>query len=376
MRFIINSQLLLENLQSISSLLVENKALPILDKCLFKIVGNTLTLVASDSESVAVVDIPLDDVSGEGAIAVPAKPLMEALKTIPAIPIVFDIELPTSGISFSAGNGNFKLVGEPAEMYPEIPQMSTGEVAVNIPSDVLVRAISKTIFATGNDPLRAAMCGVFFDLRQDCATFVATDAYKLVRYRRMDVKAARDVAFSVPKKALVLLKSILSVRKETFDVALDATEKNVFFSFGNVHISCRLIDGKYPNYEAVIPKDNPNKLYISRQLFLSCIKRVCVFASKAMPQARLSMNSSTELLVSAEDVDNASAAKERLTCQYDGDAMEIGFNARFYLEMLSNVETEDVCLEMSVPSRAGLLLPVGNENEDEDILMLVMPVML
>lgn len=376
MRFIINSQLLLENLQSLSSLLVENKALPILDKCLFKVVGNTLTLIAYDSETVAVVDINLDDVTGEGAIAVPAKPLMEALKTIPDIPMVFEIDLSVSGISFSAGNGNFKLVGESADMYPEIPQMSTDEEVANIASDVLVRAISKTIFATGNDQFRPAMCGVFFDFKPDSLTFVATDAYKLVRYRRTDFTASREVSFSVPKKALMLLKTMLSVRKDKMDVSVDANDKNVFFSFENVHISCRLIDGKYPNYEAVIPQDNPNKLFISRQSFLNCIRRVCVFASKAIPKARLSMSGASEIMVSAEDVDNATAAKDRLTCQYEGQPMEIGFNAKFYLEMLSNVETEDVCLEMSVPSRAALLLPVGNENDNEDILMLVMPVML
>lgn len=376
MRFIINSQLLLENLQSLSSLLVENKALPILDKCLFKVVGNTLTLIAYDSETVAVVDINLDDVTGEGSIAVPAKPLMEALKTIPDIPMVFEIDLAVSGISFSAGNGNFKLVGESADMYPEIPQMSTDEEVANIASDVLVRAISKTIFATGNDQFRPAMCGVFFDFKPDSLTFVATDAYKLVRYRRTDFTASREVSFSVPKKALMLLKTMLSVRKDKLAVSVDANDKNVFFSFENVHISCRLIDGKYPNYEAVIPQDNPNKLFIPRQSFLNCIRRVCVFASKAIPKARLSMSGASEIMVSAEDVDNATAAKDRLTCQYEGQPMEIGFNAKFYLEMLSNVETEDVCLEMSVPSRAALLLPVGNENNNEDILMLVMPVML
>lgn len=376
MRFIINSQLLLDNLQSVGSLLVENKALPILEKCLFKISGNTLTLVASDSESVAVVEIGLEEVNGEGSLAVPAKPLMEALKTIPNIPLIFDIDIATSGISFSAGNGQFHLVGESAETYPEIPSMREGEETARIESDVLVRAIGKTVFATGNDPLRPAMCGVFFEMKTDGMTFVATDAHKLVRYRRTDVKALREVSFSVPKKALLLLKNVLSMRKEPIEVAMDATDKNVFFRFGNVHISCRLIDGKYPNYEAVIPRDNPNKLLISRQSFLNCIKRVCIFSSKAMPQARLSMAGSTELVVSAEDVDNASAAKERLACQYEGEPMEIGFNAKFFLEMLTNVETDDVCLEMSMPSRAGLVLPAGSENQAEDILMLVMPVML
>lgn len=376
MRFIINSQLLLENLQSIGSLLVENKALPILEKCLFKIEGNTLTLVASDSESVAVVAIPLEEVSGEGSIAMPARQLMDALKTVPDIPLVFDIDLETSGIDFSAGTGQFRMAGEPADTYPEIPEMESQGLTARIPSDVLVRAINKTAFSTGNDQFRAAMCGVLFEMKEDGVTFVATDAHKLVRYRRTDIVPLKTASFVVPKKALLLLKNMFSLRKEAVEVDLDATEKNLLLRYDNVRISCRLIDGRYPNYEAVIPKDNPNKLTISRLAFLNCIRRVCIFASRAMPQARLSLSSSSELLVSAEDVESSSAGKERLVCQYDGEPMEIGFNAKYFLEMLNNVETEDVCIEMSQPSRAGLVLPVDNPEKNEDILMLVMPVMM
>lgn len=376
MRFIINSQLLLENLQSISSLLTENKALPILEKCLFRLENSKLTMVASDSESVAVVDIPLDEANGEGAIAVPARQLMDTVKTIADMPIVFDIDLNTSSIDFSAGTGQFKLVGEPAETYPEIPQMDSGDVSLKIQSDILTRAISKTIFATGNDQLRPAMCGVFFEMKPDGVTFVATDAHKLVRYRRSDVFPVKERSFVVPKKALMLLKNMLSLHKDPVEVNMDANEKNVFFSFGNVHVSCRLIDGRYPNYEAVIPKDNPNKLAIERAPFLGCIRRACIFSSKAMPQIRLSLSAATEMVVLAEDIDSSSAAKERLACQYEGEPMEIGFNARYFLEMLNNVETNDICLEMSSPSRAGIILPVSENAEGEDLLMLVMPVML
>ena len=213
-------------------------------------------------------------------------------------------------------------------------------------------------------------------MKEDGLTFVATDAHKLVRYRRTDIVPLKTASFVVPKKALLLLKNMFSLRKEAVEVELDATEKNLLLRYDNVRISCRLIDGRYPNYEAVIPKDNPNKLTISRLAFLNCIRRVCIFASRAMPQARLSLSSSSELLVSAEDVESSSAGKERLVCQYDGEPMEIGFNAKYFLEMLNNVETEDVCIEMSQPSRAGLVLPVDNPEKSEDILMLVMPVMM
>lgn len=376
MRFIVNSQLLLENLQSVSGLLVENKALPILEKCLFRVHGNTLTLVASDSESIAVVDIALEEVTGEGSVAVPARNLIDTLKTMPNIPLIFNVDTATSGIEISGGTGQYKLTGESADTYPEIPQMGEGNTLVGVPSDVLVRAISRTIFATGNDQLRATMCGVLFEMKPDGMTFVATDAHKLVRFRRSDLRAAKETSFVVPKKALMLLKSILSVHKEPVQVDMEANEKNVFFRFGNVRISCRLVDGRYPNYQAVIPTENPNKLTVSRNPFLTCVKRICIFASKAMPQARLSMSGGGEVLVSAEDVENAQAAKERLACRYEGEPMEIGFNARYFLEMLSNLETEDVCLEMSQPNRAGLIVPVGEGDPNEDILMLVMPVML
>lgn len=376
MRFIVNSQLLLENLQSVSGLLVENKALPILEKCLFRVSGNTLTLVASDSESIAVVDIALEEVSGEGSVAVPARSLLDTLKTMPDIPLIFNVDESTSGIEISGGTGQYKLTGESADTYPEIPQMGGDTALASISSDILVRAISKTVFATGNDQLRATMCGVLFEMKPDGMTFVATDAHKLVRYRRSDVKTPAETSFVVPKKALMLLKGILSMHKEAVEVRLEANEKNVFFQFENVHISCRLVDGRYPNYQAVIPTENPNKLTVARQSFLTCVKRICIFASKAMPQARLSMSGGNEVLVSAEDVENSNAAKERISCMYEGDPMEIGFNARYFLEMLANLESEDVCLQMSMPNRAGLIVPVGEGDANEDILMLVMPVML
>ena len=376
MRFIFNSKLLLENLQSVSILLTENTALPILEKCLFKVAGNTLTLVASDSESVAVVEVPLEEVTGEGSLAMPARQLMEYLKTISDIPVVFDINTETSGVQISTGTGQSNMVGESAETYPVIPAMDIAGLTAEIPSDVLVRAISKTIFATGTDQLRVAMCGVLFEMTPNGITFVATDAHKLVRYRRPDITAPKETTFVVPKKALMLLKNMLSLRKESTPVRMDATDKNLILQYANVKIGCRLIDGRYPNYEAVIPKDNPNRLTIARSSFLNCIRRVCIFASKAMPQAKLSLTGASEILVSAEDVESSSSSKERLACQYEGEPMEIGFNAKYFFEMLNNVESEDVCLKLSTPNRAGLIMPVGDDEKKEDLLMLVMPVML
>jgi DNA polymerase-3 subunit beta len=244
---------------------------------------------------------------------------------------------------------------------------------IELSSSVLANAINKTIFATGNDELRLVLSGVFCELSPDDVTFVATDAHKLVRYKRMDTKSDNSVSFILPKKPLNLLKNILA--SQNIPVKVEYNRTNAFFSFQKINLICRLIDGKYPNYDAVIPTDNPNKLTIDRQLLLNSIKRVSIFANQSTHQIRFKL-SGQELVLSAEDLDFSNDAKERLTCSYEGDDLEIGFNSKFLLEMLNNTDTDEVRLEMSAPNRAGILLPVNNENKDEDILMLVMPVML
>jgi DNA polymerase-3 subunit beta len=238
---------------------------------------------------------------------------------------------------------------------------------------MLAQAVNKTLFATGNDELRLVLSGVFCELSPDEITFVATDAHKLVRYRRSDAKSQDSANFILPKKPLNLLKNILS--SQDVPVVIEYNKTNAFFSFNNIHLICRLIDGKYPNYEAVIPKENPNKLTIDRHALLTSIKRVSIFANQSTHQIRFKV-SGKELVLSAEDIDFSNEAKERLTCSYEGDDLEIGFNSKFLLEMLSNIETDEVRLEMSAPNRAGILYPVNSENKAEDILMLVMPVML
>jgi DNA polymerase-3 subunit beta len=242
-----------------------------------------------------------------------------------------------------------------------------------ISSAALSDAINKSLFATGNDDLRPVMSGVFFQLGKDNLTFVATDAHKMVRYRRNDMKSSTEGAFIVPKKPLNLLKSILNSSNE--DVKVSHNDNNAFFEFGNFTLMCRLIDGRYPNYEAVIPVDNPNKLTISRSALLNSVRRVSIFSNKTTHQVRLKITGS-ELQISAEDLDFANEANERLSCQFDGEDMEIGFNARFLSEMLNNLDSENVSVEMSAPNRAGILFPTENNNSMEEILMLVMPVML
>jgi DNA polymerase-3 subunit beta len=242
-----------------------------------------------------------------------------------------------------------------------------------VQGDVLATAISKTIFASGNDDLRPVMSGVFFQFSTDNLVFVATDAHKLVKYTRDDISASQTAEFIMPKKPLTLLKSILAGSED--DVVIEYNESNAKFIFENTEMVCRLIDGKYPNYEAVIPKENPNKLVIDRNQFLNSVRRVSIFSSKTTHQIRLKI-AGAELNISAEDIDYSNKAEERLTCDYQGDDMQIGFNSRFLTEMLNNLTSDEVSLEMSLPNRAGILTPVDGLDEGETVTMLVMPVML
>jgi len=376
MRFIVQSPLLLKNLQTISGVLSSNTTLPILENFLFELKEGKLVVTASDLETTMTVNIPLDNEtlgdSEEGTIAIPAKKLLESLKTFSDIPLVFNIDTKTNGIEISAGEGKYKLSGQNGEEFPQIPVLEDATI-VEINSDVIAKAIAKTLFASGNDELRPVMLGVFCELTPDDITFVATDAHKLARYRRTDVKAESSASFILPKKPLNQLKNTLT--NKDIPVKIEYNQRNAFFSFENIELVCRLIDGKYPNYEAVIPKENPNKLIIDRISFLNSIRRVAIFANQSTHQVRLKI-SGQELFISAEDIDYSNEARERLACSYDGDPMEIGFNSKFLQEMLSNIDSEMITIEMSQPNRAGILVPVDNENKDEDILMLVMPVML
>ena len=372
MKFIISSTLLLKNLQAILGVINTNNTLPILDDFLFELKDESLTITASDLETTMRVTIKPDMSEETGTIAIPAKILVDTLKTFPEIPIAFSINPVNLMIEISAGEGKYKLSGHKSDEYPRTPLLED-TTALTFDARLMAQAINKTLFATGNDELRLVLSGVFCELSPDDVTFVATDAHKLVRYKRTDLKSAESASFILPKKPLNLLKNILY--NQEVPVTIEYNKTNAFFSFTNVHLICRLIDGKYPNYDAVIPKENPNKLTIDRHALLTTIRRVSIFANQSTHQIRFKV-SGQELILSAEDIDFSNEARERLTCSYDGEDLEIGFNSKFLLEMLNNIETDEVRLEMSAPNRAGILTPVNSENKEEDILMLVMPVML
>ncbi len=370
MKFIVSSSALLKQLQSISGALSSNTVLPILENFLFEINSGLLTISATDLQTTMTTTLNVE-AKENGKIAVPSKILLDTLKTFADQPVIFTINDENFAIEMSAGDGKYKLSGENGEDFPKIPKVENA-ASLAISASTLAEAIGKTLFAVSTDELRPAMTGVYCQMSTENITFVATDAHKLVRYRRRDAKADVSSSFILPKKALNLLKS--SLPAEDVNVNVEYNNANAFFSFNNINLICRLIDEKYPDYEAVIPVNNPNKLTIERALFLSCLRRVSIFANKTTHQVRLKISGS-ELQISAEDLDFANEAYERLSCQYEGEDIEIGFNARFLVEMLSNLETEEVALEMSTPNRAGILFPVNADN-NEDVLMLVMPVML
>ncbi len=372
MKFIVSSSVLLKNLQSISGVLNSSNTLPILDNFLFEVNKNRLQISGSDLETTMSTSLELEKADKGGSVAIPAKLLLDILKSLPDHPITFNINAETFGIEISSDYGKYKLSGQNGNEFPKNPKID-GASKLSIPAHVINRAIGKTIFATGNDELRPVMSGVFFQLSEDALTFVATDAHKLVRYKRTDAKAPKAASFILPKKPLNLLKNTLALLVS--DVEIEYNETNASFTFDNTNLICRLIEGKYPNYDAVIPKSNPNKLTVDRSSLLNSIKRVSIFSNKTTHQVRLKISGS-ELNLSAEDLDFANEATERLTCQFTGEDMEIGFNSKFLIEMLSNLESENVVIEMSAPNRAGILLPVEKIEDGEEILMLVMPVML
>lgn len=372
MKFIVSSSLLLKQLQSISGVLTTNNTLPILDNFLFVLADSEINISASDMETTMTARINVDMAEGEGKVAIPAKILLDTLKTFSDIPVSFDIESETFGVSLSAGDGKYRLAGQNGDEYPQLPEIHDS-VKLSINSPILHSAITKTIFAASNDDLRPVMAGIFCQISDEGTTFVATDAHKLVRYHRKDLTSEETSSFILPKKALNQLRHILVHDEIPVEVEYDKT--NARFVFKNLTLTCRLIEGRYPNYSAVIPTTNPNKMTVDRIPFLNAIKRVSIFSNQTTYQVRFKI-AGTELTLMAEDLDYANEAKERLTCHYDGNDLEIGFNSKFMVEMLNNLDTEQVLLEMSEPNRAGLISPLNNENEDEDILMLVMPVML
>ncbi len=374
MKFIVSSTELLSHLQRVSKAISGKSTIPILDSFLFDLSNNDLTITASDLESTLVTKIVLENTDGEGKIALEAKRLLDILKEFPEQPLTFEIDSENLSTTILSENGKFSVVGSPADEYPKYPELSDeSKMSITVSSELLDSGITKTVFATANDELRPVMNGIFFELTKDNMTFVASDSHKLVRYKRKEGKAENETSFILPKKPANLLKGLLASSEDEVSISFD--DKNAVFTFSEFKLICRLTEGKYPNYESVIPTENPNKLIINRIDLYNTVKRVSVFSNQASNLIKLHLTAN-ELTVSAQDIDFSISAHERLVCQYEGDNMEIGFKSVFLLEILANIDSDEVIFEMSDPSKAGIMFPFESSSENEDVLMLLMPMMI
>jgi DNA polymerase III subunit beta len=370
MKFSVSSTELLKQLQIASGAIGSNPVLPILEDFLFKIEDKKLTISATDldmSISTALEVLADDDFT----VAVPAKILLDTLKALPQQPVTMTVNPDNWGIEITSSYGKYKLAGENGADFPNLPEADTVDT-VKINSQYLLEAISKTIFATSSDDLRPAMTGVYFQVDFNKLICVATDAHKLVKYSTHHLAGEVATTFIVPKKALNLLKNALPANDA---VTLSFNKANAFFSFGNINLVCRLIDARYPDYNAVIPVDNPNVMTVNRSDFQNSLKRIAIYANKTTNQVVLDVQEKS-LTVSAQDLDFSNEATEQMSCTLDGSPLRIAFNAKFLAEMLGVLDTDEVRMEFSTPSRAGILSPIEEANNDRDILMLVMPVML
>ena len=335
------------------------------------VLQNSLKITSSDLETTMSTTLEIESESS-GEIAVPARLLVDALKSFAEQPLTFSSQ-EESVLEINANDGKYRISFVSAEEYPK-PVEIKDSTLTSLNGGILSKAINSTIFATGNDDLRPVMSGVFFQFSTKNIIFVGTDAHKLVRYTRNDVTSDGNSEFIMPKKALQVLKKTILTDSEN-NVSIEYNETNAKFIFENYSLSCRLIEGKYPNYEAVIPKENPNKLIIERILLLNSVKRVGIFSNKSTNQIKFKIAGS-ELNISAEDYDYNNKAEERISCNYNGDDIEIGFNSRFLTDMLNNLDCNEICLSMSLPNKAGIITPIYKNDNEEEITMLIMPVML
>lgn len=372
MRFVVSSTALLSHLQAISKVINSKNTLPILDCFLLELEGSTLFLTAADSETRLVTSLEVNEADGNGKFAVNAKNLLDPLKELPDQPLTFEINSDNLETFIFFHNGKYNFIGQNGEDYPQPKQLKETAVSLTIEPQVLFSGINRTLFASADDELRPVMNGVYFDISTEDLTFVASDGHKLVRCKTLSAKGAERASFILPKKPANLLRAILPKESETVEIKFD--ENNAYIKMSSYTMTCRFIEGRYPNYNSVIPQNNPNKVILDRLSFLNALKRVSVFSNQASNLIRLQL-SDKNIIVSAQDIDFSTAAEETIPCDYTGTPMSIGFKSSFLIDILNNIPSSDISLELSDPSRAGLIIPAENE-ENEDLLMLLMPMML
>lgn len=377
MKFIVSSTDLLSHLQAISRVINSKNSLPILDNFLFDLWGTRLTMTASDIETTLITSMDVDSAEGEGKVAVASKLLLDTLREFSEQPLTFTIDDSNLAMVITSANGIYNFIGQNGDEYPRLPQLTDDARVLNMKVSLLAAGITKTLFCTAEDELRPVMNGVCFDIMHDGITLVATDAHKLVRFRTSYnsitlTEEEEKVSFILPKKPANMLKNILP--KESGDVEIRFDSKNAYFSLSNYTMICRQVEGKFPNYNGVIPKSNLYRIIIDRLSLMNALKRVSVFSNQASNLVKLDFNDN-RINISAQDIDFSISAEETISCQFEGEPIKIGFKSSFLIEILNNIGSGDVVIELSDPSRAGLILPFENE-EGEDILMLLMPMLL
>lgn len=372
MKFIVSSTSLFSHLQAISRVINSKNSLTILDCFLIEMQDGTLSMTASDNETTLSTSIEVSDYEGEGCFAVSSKTLLEALKEIPEQPLSFQINMDNLEITVEYLNGKYSMMGQNADEYPQAPSLGDNAVQVTMAADPLLAGVNRCIFATADDELRPVMNGIYFDITTESITLVASDGHKLVRNKTFMARGDEKAAFILPKKPANLLKNLLP--KEEGDVQIGFDDKNAMFTMENYRMVCRLIEGRYPNYNSVIPSNNPHKATVDRGSFISALRRVSVFSSQASSLIKLSL-SENQMKISAQDIDFSTSAEETLACQYDGTNMSIGFKSSFLIDILNNIAAQEVIIELADPSRAGVIVPEQQE-DNEDLLMLLMPMML
>lgn len=373
MKFVVSSTELLARLLSVSRVISSKNTIPVLDNFLFVLRDGKLNITASDLETSLKASLPIENIEEEGEITIPARLLVDSLKEFADIPLEFSSNENQTSIEITWANGNSTLPCTGADDYPSIATISSDRTSITVNSHILLEGVNRTLYATAEEELRPVMNGIYFDIDTESATMVASDAHKLVCFTRHDIKSEQKSSFILPKKPSSILKNLLSKVEEDVKILFD--QKNAYFEFESFILVCRLVEGNYPAYKSVIPKNNTNRLIINRQDFLNSTRRVSVCSNQASSLVKLKL-SYNQLVISAQDLDFSISAHERLTCQYDGDPMEIGFKSTFLIEILSNLSYNDISLELSDPSRAALILPSGGNDPSEEILALIMPMMV
>ncbi len=372
MKFIVSSTGLFSHLQAISRVINAKNSLPILDCFLMELTDGTLSITASDSETTLITSLEVNEYDSDGRFAVSSKTLLDALKEIPEQPLSFDVNMNNMEITVQYQNGKYSLMGQNADEYPQNPTLGDNAANVTIGAPVMMVGINRSLFATADDELHPVLNGIYFDITTENITFVASDGHKLVRNKTFKARGSEKSAFILPKKPATLLKNLLP--KEQGDVQISFDNRNAVFTLENYSMICRLIEGRYPNYNSVIPQNNPYKPIIDRAMFVSALKRVSVFSSAGSSLIKIHLDNN-RIQISGQDIDFSTSAEETLMCQYEGNPISIGFKSTFLIDILNNISSQEIVMELADPSRAGIIVPV-EQAEDEDLLMLLMPMML